>query len=123
MRVLSVTHGPSVGGGVFDELVEREGHRLERWSVPLGAHHEEPDAYDAVMVFIDAMKRAGSTDPKKFLPEVGKTRIQGVIGPIAFDDKGDLVNGPITIYVVKGGKWQALETVTPGSAPAAEAKK
>jgi len=82
-----------------------------------------PMGYDAVMVFIDAMKRAGSTDPKKFLPEVGKTRIQGVIGPIAFDDKGDLVNGPITIYVVKGGKWQALETVTPGSAPAAEAKK
>ena len=55
MRVLSVTHGPSVGGGVFDELVEREGHRLERWSVPLGAHHEQPDAYDAVLVFGGAM--------------------------------------------------------------------
>lgn len=82
-----------------------------------------PMGYDAVMVFIDAMKRAGSTDPKKFLPEVGKTRLQGVIGPIAFDDKGDLVNGPITIYVVKSGKWEALETVTPGSVPAAEAKK
>jgi branched-chain amino acid transport system substrate-binding protein len=80
-----------------------------------------PMGYDAVMVFIDAMKRAGSTDPAKFLPEVGKTKYQGVIGPIAFDDKGDLVNGPITIYVVKGGKWEALETVTPGPA-AAEAK-
>ena len=78
-----------------------------------------PMGYDAVMVFIDAMKRAGSTDPAKFLPEVGKTRYQGVIGPIAFDDKGDLVNGPITIYVVKGGKWEPLETVSPGGAPAA----
>jgi branched-chain amino acid transport system substrate-binding protein len=91
-----------------------------------------PMGYDAVMVFIDAMKRAGSTDPAKFLPEVGKTKYQGVIGPIAFDDKGDLVNGPITIYVVKGGKWDPLETVTPGAAPvetkpaaapAADAKK
>jgi len=44
-----------------------------------------------------------------------------VIGPIAFDEKGDLRNGPITIYVVKNGKWEALETVTPGSA--AEAVK
>jgi branched-chain amino acid transport system substrate-binding protein len=74
-----------------------------------------PMGYDAVMVFIDAMKRAGSTEPAKFLPELGKTRYQGVIGPIAFDGKGDLVNGPITIYVVKGGKWDALETVTPGA--------
>jgi branched-chain amino acid transport system substrate-binding protein len=82
-----------------------------------------PMGYDAVMVFIDAMKRAQSTDPAKFLPEVGKTRYEGVIGPIAFDDRGDLVNGPITIYVVKGGKWEALETVTPGAAPAAGAKK
>ena len=85
-----------------------------------------PMGYDAVMVFIEAMKRAGSADPAKFLPEVGKTSYQGVIGPIAFDDKGDLKNGPITIYVVKGGKWEPLETVSPGAAaaaPAGEAKK
>ena len=86
-----------------------------------------PMGYDAVMVFIDAMKRAGSTEPAKFLPALGKTSYQGVIGPIAFDAKGDLVNGPITIYVVKGGKWEPLETVTPGAAapaakPAAAAK-
>jgi branched-chain amino acid transport system substrate-binding protein len=81
-----------------------------------------PMGYDAVMVFVDAMKRAGSTDPAKFLPEVGKTNYQGVIGPIAFDDKGDLKNGPITIYVVKGGKWEPLETVTPGAAAAGEPK-
>lgn len=81
-----------------------------------------PMGYDAVMVFVEAMKRAGSADPAKFLPEVGKTDYKGVIGPIAFDDKGDLKNGPITIYVVKGGKWEALETVSPGAAPAAQAK-
>lgn len=82
-----------------------------------------PMGYDAVMVFIEAMKRAGSADPAKFLPEVGKTRYDGVIGPIAFDEKGDLKNGPITIYLVKGGKWEPLETVKPeaeaGAAPAA----
>lgn len=77
-----------------------------------------PMGYDAVMVFVEAMKRAGSADPARFLPEIGKTSYQGVIGPIAFDEKGDLKNGPITIYVVKGDKWEPLETVTPGAAPA-----
>src|SRR5215213_8339492 len=77
-----------------------------------------PMGYDAVMVFVDAMKRAGSSDPAKFLPEVSKTNYQGVIGPIAFDEKGDLRNGPITIYIVKGGKWEPLETVTPGASAA-----
>jgi len=80
-----------------------------------------PMGYDAVMVFVDSMKRAGSTDPAKFLPELKKTNYQGVIGPIAFDDKGDLVNGALTIYVVKSGKWEALETITPGAAPTATA--
>jgi branched-chain amino acid transport system substrate-binding protein len=74
-----------------------------------------PMGYDAVMVFVDSMKRAGSSDPAKFLPEVGKTKYQGVIGPIEFDEKGDLKNGPITIYVVKGGKWEPLETVIPSA--------
>lgn len=77
-----------------------------------------PMGYDAVMVFVDAMKRAGSTEPAKVLPEVAKTHYQGVIGPIAFDDKGDLQNGPITIYQVKDDatlKWVPIETVTSGA--------
>ena len=82
-----------------------------------------PMGYDAVMVFVDAMKRARSTEPAKFLAELPKTNYQGVIGPIAFDDKGDLRNGPITIYVVKSGKWEPLETVTPSMTAAAPEKK
>ncbi|HEY9447993.1 MAG TPA: branched-chain amino acid ABC transporter substrate-binding protein [Burkholderiales bacterium] len=78
-----------------------------------------PMGYDAVMVFVDAMKRAGSTDPAKVLPEIAKTQYQGVIGPIAFDDRGDLKNSPLTIYGVKDGKWVALETITSGATTAA----
>ncbi len=55
MRVLSVTHGPTVPGGVFDEEAERAGHQLDRWSVPLGGAPHEPGAYDAVMVFGGSM--------------------------------------------------------------------
>ena len=91
---------------------------LQKFKAKFGADVElfAPMGYDAVMVFVDAMKRAGSTEPAKFLPELAKTKYQGVIGPIEFDEKGDLRNGPITIYVVKGAKWEALETVTPGAA-------
>ena len=90
---------------------------LEKFKAKFNADVElfAPMGYDAVFVFVEAMKRAGSTEPAKFLPEVAKTNYQGVIGPIEFDEKGDLKNGPITIYVVKGGKWDTLEVVTPGS--------
>jgi GMP synthase (glutamine-hydrolysing) len=55
MRVLSVTHGPTVPGGVFDEAVEAGGHALERWSVPDGDSPKAVRAYDAVMVFGGSM--------------------------------------------------------------------
>jgi len=97
---------------------------LEKFKAKFNAEVQlfAPMGYDAVFVFVEAMKRANSTDPAKFLPEIGKTDYKGVIGPIAFDDKGDLKNGPITIYVVKEGKWDTLEVVTPGGAPAEPAK-
>jgi len=51
MRVLSVTHGPTVPGGVFEDEVEDSGHTLERWSVPDGGRPDPARSYDAVMVF------------------------------------------------------------------------
>lgn len=101
------------GGKVFLEKYKTKFNQEVELFAPMG--------YDAVFVFVEAMKRAGSADPAKFLAEIGKTDYQGVIGPIAFDDKGDLKNGPITIYVVKGGKWEPLEIVKPEAAPAAAA--
>jgi branched-chain amino acid transport system substrate-binding protein len=46
-----------------------------------------PYSYDAVMVLVDAMKRANSVDPVKYLPEVGKTSYDGVTGKIEFDER------------------------------------
>lgn len=51
MRVLSVIHGPTVPGGVFDEAVEAGGHALERWVVPDGGSPDPAASYGAVMVF------------------------------------------------------------------------
>ena len=55
VRVLSITHGPTVPGGVFDEAVETAGHTLVRWSVPEGAAPDPAREYDAVMAFGGSM--------------------------------------------------------------------
>jgi len=70
-----------------------------------------PNCYDAVMVMVAAMKKAGSTEPAKYLPELAKIEYAGVTGNIAFDEKGDIKNGAITLYQVKKGKWETLEVV------------
>lgn len=70
-----------------------------------------PYAYDAVYALVDAMKRANSAEPAKVLAELPKTDLQGVTGPVKFDAKGDTTGGAVTLYEVKGGAWQVLETV------------
>jgi branched-chain amino acid transport system substrate-binding protein len=70
-----------------------------------------PYVYDAVSVLADSMVRAGSADPAKYLPEVGKTNYKGVTGPIAFDEKGDIKNGALTLYTYKGGQRTQIAVV------------
>ena len=63
-----------------------------------------PYVYDAVNVMVAAMVKAGSSDPAKYLPVLAKTEgYKGVTGTIAFDSKGDIKNGALTMYTYKGG--------------------
>jgi len=70
-----------------------------------------PFTYDAVYVIVDAMKRANSIDAPKVLTAMPSTDYTGVIGHIAFDDKGDLKEGAITLYDFKDGKKAVLDVV------------
>ena len=63
-----------------------------------------PYTYDATFVLVDAMKRAKSTDPKVYTPELIKTNFKGVTTTIAFEPNGELKNPAITLYVYKDGK-------------------
>ena len=69
-------------------------------------------AYDAATAMIKAMQAANSAEPAKYLPELAKIKFTGVTGPVSFDAKGDIESGAVTLYQVKGGKWEVLETVT-----------
>ncbi|WP_422648120.1 Leucine-binding protein domain-containing protein [Cupriavidus sp. H18C1] len=81
----------------------------ERFNAPVQIY--APFTYDAVMVIVDAMKRAGSTEPAAILAEMPKTNYQGVIGNIAFDEKGDMKEGTITLYDYKDKKKSVLDVV------------
>jgi len=70
-----------------------------------------PYVYDAVSVMAAAMEKAGSSDPAKYLPEIGKIEYKGLTGPIAFDEKGDIKNGALTLYTYKGGKREQIAVV------------
>lgn len=70
-----------------------------------------PYVYDAVMVMADAMQRANSAEPAKYLPELAKSRYQGVTGLIEFDAHGDMKHGTLTLYTYKGGKRSEIAVV------------
>ena len=70
-----------------------------------------PFTYDAVYVLVDAMKRANSTTAAAVLAQMPSTNYPGLIGNIAFDKKGDMKEGVITIYDFKGGKKSVLDVM------------
>lgn len=71
-----------------------------------------PYAYDAARVMAAAMMRAGSSDPAAYLPELAKTQAAGVTSAnIAYDERGDLREGTITVYRVEHGAWNVVEAV------------
>jgi branched-chain amino acid transport system substrate-binding protein len=63
-----------------------------------------PYTYDVVHVLVDAMVRAGSSDPKVYLPKLAQTNLQGVTTKIAFEADGELKNPAMTLYSYKDGK-------------------
>jgi branched-chain amino acid transport system substrate-binding protein len=67
-----------------------------------------PYTYDATFVLVDAMKRAGSTDPKVYTAKIGETSFKGVTSTISFEPNGELKNPAMTLYVYKDGKKSAL---------------
>jgi branched-chain amino acid transport system substrate-binding protein len=78
----------------------------------VGVQVYAPYVYDAVNVMADAMVRANSTDPTKYLSALAKTSgYKGVTGTITFDEKGDIKNGALTLYTYKSGKREQIAVV------------
>jgi branched-chain amino acid transport system substrate-binding protein len=63
------------------------------------------------MVMVEAMKQANSAESAKYLPMLKKMKYKGVTGDIAFDDKGDIKDGTLTLFTYKGGKRELVQVV------------
>lgn len=103
----------ALAGRPLDEMPGGKRYE-EKYRARFGAPVEiySPYAYDAARVLVEAMKRADSVEPARYLPELAKIAHPGVTSErIAYDEKGDLRDGTITVYRVVGGEWRVLETV------------
>jgi branched-chain amino acid transport system substrate-binding protein len=77
-----------------------------------------PYFYDGAMAMVEAMKKANSTDPAKFGPEVFNVSFTGATGKVEFDAKGDRKDAEITIFKLAGGKIVPVSIVKNGVATA-----
>lgn len=81
-------------------------------------YNETPSAmaalgYDAYMLVVDAIERAGSFEPAKIRDAIAATKdFQGVTGSITINTTGDAVKDAVVLEV-KDGKFVYLTTVKP----------
>lgn len=67
-----------------------------------------PYSYDAVMTLVESMKKANSSEPTRYLPELAKIHYKGITGNIAFDANGDIKDGALTLFTYKNSKRTQL---------------
>ena len=70
-----------------------------------------PYVYDATKVMAEAMVKANSADPAKYLPALKATSYKGVTGNVEFDEKGDIKNGALTLMTFKTGQRVELAVI------------
>jgi branched-chain amino acid transport system substrate-binding protein len=73
-----------------------------------------PFTYDGANLLIEAMKKANSSDPSKYLPELAKSNFKGATGQISFDEKGDRKDAEMTIFTMKDGKLAPIAVIKGG---------
>jgi signal transduction histidine kinase len=93
---------------------------IQEYSVRYPGEEDLPpytaEAYDAAMVLITAIKQliqAGHAVTRAaMLEQVQHIQYTGVIGPISFDEHGDIAHGVFTISTVRAGQWVYYQQVS-----------
>lgn len=63
-------------------------------------------AYDAANILLSAIAQAGTTDGLKLAEVIRGTPHQGAQGEIRFDAKGDVLQAPYIVWIVKHGRFE-----------------
>jgi branched-chain amino acid transport system substrate-binding protein len=101
----------SMAGEAVEKLAKGEEFK-QKYKAKFNADVQvySPYSYDAVYVVADAIKRAGKADRAAITAALPATNYTGVTGTIAFDDKGDVKGGAISMFKVKDGKLEYIST-------------
>ena len=69
--------------------------------------------YDAALIMVDAIKRAGDTDRDKIRDAIAATKnFPGVTGNITIDEERNAVK-PLVMLQVKGDKFEPVKVIKP----------
>lgn len=79
-------------------------------------------AYDAVMVVVDAVKRAQSLEPETLRSAIAHAAYRGMTGEIAFEGNGDLKDPGVSLFVAQDGGWDVASFIG-GDQPVGDATK
>jgi len=99
-----LSYGPSVEG------IESAKKFVEAYQAkygPMGPYSLY--AYDAANVVLEGIELAGSTEGAKMAAAIHGHPFSGARGRLEFDENGDLKNSPYVMWMVKGGKFEALK--------------
>jgi branched-chain amino acid transport system substrate-binding protein len=110
--------GPAAEGTLYTDSPDPRG-RIEAKPVVerFRASGYEPEVYTlytyaAVQVWAQAAQKAGSLEPQAMIAALRQHQFDTVVGPIDFDDKGDLAVQNLVWYVWRGGTYVPLEQDT-----------
>lgn len=70
--------------------------------------YQAAESSAAVLVYYDALQRAGSLDPKKVRDAIAATDLQTFYGHIKFNDAGMNIAKPMVLYQVRGGEYKVV---------------
>ena len=70
--------------------------------------YQAAESTAAVLVFVDAFRRAGSFDTEKVRDAIAATDMQTFYGNIKFDEAGRNIAKPMVLYQVQDGKYKVV---------------
>jgi branched-chain amino acid transport system substrate-binding protein len=92
------------GGTPLDSLPDGKNFRVKFKS----AFNADVDTYSpaffaATIVVAEAMQTANSTSPEVYSKVMHRQSFTSMLGPVRFDEQGDWVDAPVTVYKLTGG--------------------
>ena len=76
---------------------------------PSHVNEHPPAACRAVEAWAQAAEKAGSLEPQAVIASLHDHQFETVVGPIDFDEKGDLAVQNLVWYLWRGGTYVRLE--------------